>query len=36
MEARSISKQGRVTTGVRVMGLDPGVSLVALAPVTED
>jgi len=36
MEARSISKQGRVTTGVRVMGLDPGVSLVALAPVTEE
>jgi len=37
IEARSISKQGRATTGVRVMGLDPGVSLVALAPaVTED
>jgi DNA gyrase subunit A len=36
MEARSISKQGRVTTGVRVMGLDPGVKVVALAPVTEE
>jgi DNA gyrase subunit A len=36
MEARSISKQGRVTTGVRVMGLEPGVKVVALAPVTEE
>ncbi len=36
MEARSISKQGRVTTGVRVMGHEPGVKVVALAPVTEE
>jgi DNA gyrase/topoisomerase IV subunit A len=36
MEARSISKQGRVTTGVRVMGLDAGVKVVAVAPVTEE
>jgi DNA gyrase subunit A len=36
MEARSIARQGRDTTGVRVMRLDPGVSLVGLAPVNEE
>ena len=36
VEARAIARQGRDTTGVRVMRLDPGVSLVGLAPVTEE
>jgi DNA gyrase subunit A len=36
ISARSVARQGRDTTGVRVMRLDPGVSLVGLAPVTED
>ncbi|HEU5003655.1 MAG TPA: DNA gyrase subunit A [Actinomycetota bacterium] len=36
IEARAISRQGRDTTGVRIMRLDPGVSLVGLAPVTEE
>ncbi len=36
MEARSIARQGRDTTGVRVMRLDSGVTLVGLAPVTDE
>ena len=31
-----ISRQGRAATGVRVMRLDPGTMLAAIAPVTED
>lgn len=33
---RDISRQGRDTTGVRVMRLDPGTTVAAMAPVTED
>ncbi|HLF70196.1 MAG TPA: DNA gyrase C-terminal beta-propeller domain-containing protein, partial [Actinomycetota bacterium] len=33
---KDISRQGRDTTGVRVMTLDPGVILTAVAHVTED
>ncbi|GAC1361913.1 MAG: DNA gyrase subunit A [Actinomycetota bacterium] len=36
MAAKDISRQGRDTTGVRVMRMDPGVSLVGLAPVNEE
>jgi DNA gyrase subunit A len=33
---KDISRQGRDTTGVRVMRLDPGTYLAALAPVTDE
>ena len=36
MKVRDISRQGRDTTGVRVMRLDPGVTIAAIAPVNED
>ncbi len=36
MTVKDISRQGRDTTGVRVMRMDPGVSVAAMAPVTED
>jgi DNA gyrase subunit A len=36
MQLKEISRQGRDTTGVRVMRLDPGVEIAAIAPVTED
>jgi len=36
MQLKEISRQGRDTTGVRVMRLDPGVEIAAIAPATED
>ncbi|MGH2768343.1 MAG: DNA gyrase subunit A, partial [Actinomycetota bacterium] len=33
---KTIARQGRDTTGVRVMRLDPGTSLVGMAPVAEE
>jgi DNA gyrase subunit A len=36
MKVRDISRQGRDTTGVRVMRLDSGVTIAAIAPVNED
>jgi DNA gyrase subunit A len=36
MSVRDISRQGRDTTGVRVMRLEMGVEIAAIAPVTED
>ncbi len=36
MTVRDISRQGRDTTGVRVMRLEPGVFIAAIAPVNED
>ncbi|MGQ0679009.1 MAG: DNA gyrase subunit A [Actinomycetota bacterium] len=36
MAVRDISRQGRDTTGVKAMSLDPGVEVAAIAPVTED
>ncbi|HVE76955.1 MAG TPA: DNA gyrase subunit A [Actinomycetota bacterium] len=36
MTVKDISRQGRDTTGVRVMRMEPGVSVAAMAPVTED
>ncbi|MGH2810416.1 MAG: DNA gyrase C-terminal beta-propeller domain-containing protein, partial [Actinomycetota bacterium] len=35
MTVKDISRQGRDTTGVRVMRMDPGVSVAAIAPVAE-
>ncbi|MGH2670157.1 MAG: DNA gyrase C-terminal beta-propeller domain-containing protein, partial [bacterium] len=36
MSVKSIARQGRGTTGVRVMRLDPGVTVAGMAPVTEE
>ncbi|MEX0789602.1 MAG: DNA gyrase C-terminal beta-propeller domain-containing protein, partial [Actinomycetota bacterium] len=36
MTVKSISRQGRDTTGVRVMTMDKGVEVVAIAPVNEE
>jgi DNA gyrase subunit A len=36
MTVKSIARQGRDTTGVRMMRLDPGVTLTGMAPVAED
>jgi DNA gyrase subunit A len=36
MTVKGIARQGRGTTGVRMMRLDPGVSLTGMAPVAED
>jgi len=36
MTVKDISRQGRDTTGVRVIRMDAGVSLAAMAPVAED
>ena len=36
MQAKDISRQGRDSTGVRIMRMDPGVTLVGLAPVNEE
>ncbi|MGH2813019.1 MAG: DNA gyrase subunit A [Actinomycetota bacterium] len=36
MKVRDISHQGRDTTGVRVMRLDPGTMLMGMAPVTDE
>jgi DNA gyrase subunit A len=35
MQVRSISSQGRGATGVRVMALDEGQTVAAVAPVVE-
>lgn len=36
MTVKDISRQGRDTTGVRVMRMDPGVSVAAMAPAISD
>ncbi|MGI8426818.1 MAG: DNA gyrase subunit A [Actinomycetota bacterium] len=36
MTVKDISRQGRDTTGVRVMRMAPGVTVAAMAPATED
>jgi DNA gyrase subunit A len=36
MTVKSIARQGRDTTGVRMMRLDPGVTLTGVAPVAEE